>query len=174
VGRAQHEIAIQALSRGTHTMAFSNVVFFQFSRFDFIGFYITPMAIVVVLIEGGILRSFNLISPPWRDCFLCSMWMNLISAVLGFFLPYRMGFGWHSMLKYTMKNDIPNHGQGYDWFLLLLIAFFQAWLLSVMLELLAVIPFKKVFGFQRIVLPVIVGNLLSYIFLLGCYIFFAR
>ncbi len=51
-------------------------------------------------------------------------------------------------------------------------AFLQGWLLSVIIELLTVLPMKKILGLHRIALPLIIGNTISYIFLLGCYLFF--
>ena len=152
-------------------MLIADVVFFTLS--DLIGFSIIPIIVAVVLIEGGILWLYNR-SSSWYDCNFCSILMNYVSAVIGYFLPEKLGVAWYFVLVHSekMRNNLIDSDNRLSFGLLIGMAFLQGWLISVIIELLTVLSMKKILGVPRIAVPVIIGNTVSYIFLLVCYCFF--
>jgi hypothetical protein len=152
-------------------MLFADVVFFTLS--DLVGISILPMIVVVVVIEGGILWLYNRQFAPWKECVFFSALMNSVSAGIGVFLPDKFCVAWFfSMFDLVeMKYDLfLEHRIVYLFSILAM--FFSGWLLSILIEFLTLWPMRKIFGLSRIALPVLIGNTVSYVFLLCCYLFF--
>jgi hypothetical protein len=152
-------------------MLFADVVFFTLS--DLVGISILPMIVAVVLMEGGILWFFNQISAPWKECIFYSALMNCVSAAIGFILPEKFCIAWFfaKLDLVEMKSNLySDHRIAFLYFILGM--FFLGWLLSILIEFFTLWPLKKIFGLTRIALPVLIGNTVSYVFLLCCYLFF--
>jgi hypothetical protein len=151
-------------------MVIADVVFFTLS--DAVGFWMIPIILAVVLMEGGILWLFNQ-SVDWKECNFCSILMNYVSAMIGYFLPEKLGVAWYLWVIHSpeMRNDMLHSEHWFSFLLYILAAFFLGWMLSIIIELLTLWPLKKILGVPRIALPLIIGNTVSYVFLLCCYLF---
>jgi hypothetical protein len=154
-------------------MVFADVIFITFA--DLMGFFMIPIVIAVVCMEGGVIWLFNQTS-LWKDCLFCSIVMNFISAIFGLFLPSKLGA--KSLLLMLNSSGVRyeefgNYGSISVWIRVFGI-FLLAWFLSMLIELVPIYLFRKVFGLNRVAFPILIGNTLSYLFLLYCYCVFVR
>lgn len=145
-------------------MLVANVIFHAFEAAYLSWLFLAPLAIVVLIAEGAILWAFNR-TVPLRLLVACTLGMNVASYFIGFWLSPRLYVG--SGLDVV---DPDEHGfgildRGPEWQRLAQYSFLQAGIVSVAIEAVTLLPFRKRTGLRRIIVPVVLGNCLSYILL---------
>lgn len=135
------------------TRVFANVIFHAFEAAYVSLFLLAPF---VLLVEALILSRFNPTASR-RAVLLSTLGMNLTSYVVGILLAPWLFVG-SGLEQYQGVVD-----RGPHWYSLARESFVQAGIISVAVEVLALLPFRKAAGLDRILEPVVLGNLVSYL-----------
>jgi hypothetical protein len=142
-------------------MLIANVIFEAFHAAYWSWLFLAPLALLIVLVEAAILWGFNRAASPWA-VLLCALGMNLASWLVGF-LSSPMLFVDSGLV--VVDPDEHGHGmlkQGPAWPRLALYSFLQAGIVSAVVEVAALLPFRRLARLRQIVLPVVLCNVVSY------------
>ena len=143
---------------------FGNVIFHAFHA-PYIGVCFAPVLVLLVLmLEAAILWVGNRRSSIGVICG-CAVGMNAVSYLVGFLVVPSLFVAGELTIV-----DPDEHGRGVlargpNWEEQARLAFLQAWVVSTVVEVLALLAIQRWVGLQRVIVPVIVGNVLSYVML---------
>jgi hypothetical protein len=150
----------------TDSVLIANVIFHAFEAAYVSWAFLFPLAIVVLAAEAAILGVFNRAKGGKASRFFAAaLLMNVSSYVFGYWISPHL---YVDSGLIVVDPDERGHGvlvPGPEWQRLSRYSFVQAGLLSIMIEAAALLPLRKWTGIQHVVVPVILGNCLSYLLL---------
>lgn len=118
---------------------------------------------VVLVAEGLVLYRFNR-DLTARSLVPCVVGVNVASFVVGIFLVDHLWVG-HGMDVDERSITVFRP----DWSVEVLHGFVQAGVLSFLIETAALLPFKRLAGLNRVVVPMFLANALSYLILFAIF-----
>lgn len=124
--------------------------------------FLIPLGFFVVAIEAALLGAFNRRACPWVVFFLYSLGMNLVSTMAGFCLAPSLPGGSGLVVANPDERGFGILGRGPDWHRLAGLSFVEAGLLSIAIEAAVLLAAWRRTGLRRVIIPVVLGNLLSY------------
>lgn len=142
-------------------MLLGNIIFHAFEAAYVTWRFLFPLAIVVLAIESAILRWFNR-STPLRIIVLCALGMNLVSYFAGNWLSPRLFVKSGLVVVNPDEHGYGILDRGPDWQRLSRLSFLQAAIVSMVIEIAALWPPRRWTGLRHVVIPVILGNCVSY------------
>ena len=131
--------------------------------------FVAPLALVVIAVEAAVIRTWN-----WQvsigTAIGCALGMNIVSYLTGFLLSPYLLVGAGLVVLDPDERGVGTLALGPDWLRLAKLAFLQAWAVSVILEVVALRLFRRTGGLNRIVVPVVIGNLVSYVIVYAAFL----
>jgi hypothetical protein len=142
-------------------MLFANVIFHAFEAAYLSWLFLFPLAVIVLAAEAAILWAFNR-EASVKVILACALAMNVASYVVGYWVSPMLFVGSGLVVVDPDEHGYGILGQGPEWRRLARHSFLQAGLVSIVIEVVALLPLRKRAKLRRIVVPVILGNCLSY------------
>ncbi|AGA28320.1 hypothetical protein [Singulisphaera acidiphila] len=142
-------------------MLVANVIFHAFQAAYFSWIILAPLALGVLIAEGAILRAFNS-SVSFKAIVACVLVMNIASYVIGTWLSPRLYVGSGLVVVNPDEHGYGILDRGPQWQRLARYSFLQAGIVSAIIETVTLLPVRKRAGLRHIVMPVVLGNCLSY------------
>ena len=142
-------------------MPIANVIFHAFEAAYHSWFLLAPIVLCVLFAEGAILRAFNR-TASIKMVVACVLVMNLASYIVGMWLSPRLYVGSGLVV---VNPDAQGYGtleRGPAWQGLARYSFLQAGILSAIVESAVLLPFRKWSSVRWVIVPVVLGNGLSY------------
>lgn len=142
-------------------MLVANVIFPAFVAAYLSWLVLAPLALVVLAAEGGILRAYNR-AASLRAIIACVLGMNAASYMVGCWLSPRLYVGSGLVVVNPDEHGFGVLDRGPRWQRLARYSFLQAGVVSAIVEVAALLPVRKRAGLRHIIVPVVLGNCLSY------------
>jgi hypothetical protein len=142
-------------------MILANSVFSAFHAAYVSWLFMVPLVVLVVSVEAIALWAFNRQANFWAVAG-CALLMNVVSWLLGVCLAP------HLLVEPGLVEiNVDETGHGYpmpgpQWGRLARLSFLQAGVLSIIIEALT-LPLRGLVRLRRVDLPVVLGNLVSYV-----------
>jgi len=142
-------------------MLIGNVVFHAFEAAYVSWLFLAPLAVAVLVAEAAILWAFNR-AAPLQAIVACVLGMNIASYLIGCWISPQLYVG-----SGLVVVDPDEHGYGIlergpEWQRLARYSFLQAGIISAIIEVAALLAVRKWAGLRYVVVPVLLGNFLSY------------
>lgn len=145
-------------------MLVANVIFHAFQAAYMSWVFLLPLTLLVVLAEAMILWGFNRGASPWA-LLACALEMNIASWFVGFWFSPMLFIDSGFVVVHPDEHDIGILEPDPDWLRLAQYSFLQAGILSAVVEAAILWPFRKLAHLRRVMVPVVLGNLISYVML---------
>jgi hypothetical protein len=150
-------------------MLVSNMIFPAFHAAYLSWLMLLPLGILVLVAEATILWSFNR-EANWWAAWVCALVMNFASGLVGVPLAPMLVVGSGFVPFPPGEEESGGYDRGPDWSRLARYSFLQAGIVSAVVEVAVLWPLRRLTQIRRILVPVVLGNLVSYVVLFLGYV----